>query len=165
MSTVKAFDWKTLPVVTLAAFLLGACGGAEQQTEVAQPEPEPAAEVTPQPPPEPSPPPTPPPAPEPEQQTAEASYWEDTNWAPGSEGNLVMGLNGGEYEPYKPSLIRDLQSFLFEQGFYEGPVTGVLDLETMKATARFQEERGIEQSGIPTPRTREAMQSASSDET
>jgi hypothetical protein len=68
-----------------------------------------------------------------------------------------MGLDGGEYPPYKTAVIKELQSFLFDQGLYDGPVTGVLDLETMKATGRFQEQHNIVQSGVPSPETRETI--------
>jgi len=163
MNSIHTFHKKHLVAVTLMAFLLGACGGGEQQAEAPEPAPEPVAETTPPPPPpEPTPPPPPAPAPEPKQPTAEANYWADTHWAKGSEGSLLMGLNGGEYPPYKPAVIEELQRFLFDQGLYEGPVTGVLDLETMKATGRFQEAHNIVQSGVPSPETREAMNRVSS---
>lgn len=157
MKTDTAFDWKALPAVAMAALLMAACGGTEQQTEAVQPPPEAVAEAAPEPEPAPAPAP-PPPAPEPEQLTVEASYWADTHWVEGSEGTFLMGLDGGEYPPYKPVVIKELQRFLFDQELYEGPVTGVLDLETMKATGRFQQEHNIVQSGVPSPETREAME-------
>ncbi len=154
---IETEHYRTLLLATVAALLLGACGGTEQQTEPVPP-PEPVAEATPKPEPTPAPAPSPPPPPpEPRQATEEASYWADTHWVEGSEGSLVMGLNGGEYPPYKPLVIQELQRFLFDQGIYEGPVTGVLDLETMEATGRFQREHNIVESGVPSPETREAM--------
>lgn len=155
-------DWmKAWVLCTVMAFGLSlGCGGAEEAAAPPEPEPEPTAQTPPPPPPEPTPPPKPAPPPEPTQQTAEASYMEDTHWVPGSEGNLVMGLNGGEYPPYKPSVVQDFQRFLFEADLYDGPVTGVLDEETMNAIGRFQQENDIVQSGVPSPQTRQAMRNS-----
>lgn len=147
-------EWGLCAVMAFA--LSVGCGGAEEAAAPPEPEPETTAETPPPPPPKPTPPPEPTPPPTPSQETAEASYMEDTRWVQGSEGNLVMGLDGGEYPPYKPSVVKDFQSFLFEADMYDGPVTGVLDEETMHAIGRFQEEEDIVQSGVPSPETREA---------
>lgn len=144
-------------IAALAASLLWLGCGADEPEMASQAE-EPVAQVEPEPAPKPEPPP---PAPEPEpvreQSVAEASYWQDTRWAEGAEGKLILGLNGGEYPPYQTSFVREVQQFLFDQELYDGPVTGVLDETTMQAVAEFQAQHDIVQSGVPSPETREAM--------
>ena len=87
---------------------------------------------------------------------------DDTHWAPGSEGNLMLGLDGGQYSPYLTTVVEEVQRFLFEQDLYDGPVTGVLDVDTMNALGEFQEQNGLAKSGVPSPNTREAMQESES---
>ncbi|MBI1352911.1 MAG: hypothetical protein GC160_01095 [Acidobacteria bacterium] len=146
-------------MVVVAAVGLLSIGCSSDQPEPQAAETQPAALPTP---PEPTPPPPPvqpqPPAPPARQQaTADASYSNDTPWAPGFEGKLILGLDGGQYDPYRAGVVRRVQKFLFDQELYDGPVTGVLDAETMKAVGRFQAERGIAESGVPSPETRKAM--------
>ena len=71
---------------------------------------------------------------------------------------LVKGLDGDYYEPYKSSVIREVQVALKEKGFYKGEVNGVLDDNTMRAIADFQKDQGIIANGIPTPLTREMLE-------
>lgn len=70
------------------------------------------------------------------------------------EVQLIKGLDGGDYMPYKPSVIRRVQEALQKLGLYQGEVTGQLDEETMKALAEFQKQNGLTPNGIPTPQTR-----------
>ena len=146
---------KIVPAALGLAFM--ACS---QEVAEPMPEPEPVTEAAPPAPPPPAPAPAPTPPPEPEQPTAQASYMRDTRWVEGSEGNLLLGLNGGEYPPYAASFVKEVQRFLFEHDFYEGPVTGVLDEQTMEAIGEFQGENGIVQSGVPSPETRDAMRAS-----
>jgi len=75
---------------------------------------------------------------------------------PASHG-LVKGIDGDSYLPYKTSIVRETQEALEHKGIYHGKVDGVLDADTMKATAELQKENGLAASGVPTPRTREAL--------
>jgi len=70
---------------------------------------------------------------------------------------LVKGLDGGHYLPYRASLVRETQQKLEHQGLYTGEANGVLNSETMRATAEFQKQQGLDPSGVPTPRTREKL--------
>lgn len=83
--------------------------------------------------------------------------WEDTVWVEGKEGKLIRGLDGGEYDPYAPSTVQQVQQALQSQGLYDGPISGVLDEATMQAISEFQKSNGLQVCGVPTPRTREAL--------
>jgi peptidoglycan hydrolase-like protein with peptidoglycan-binding domain len=112
------------------------------------------------------PPPPPPPAP-PEPEIGVGDYRRDTPWVSGAEGKLMLGLDGGSYEPYRKAVVRDAQVVLFRQELYEGLVTGVLDEQTMEAVAELQRKHGIlntngKASGVLTPKTREALKAVSS---
>jgi DNA repair exonuclease SbcCD ATPase subunit len=63
-------------------------------------------------------------------------------------------LDGGNYDAYRVSVVRDVQRALQERGYYPGPADGVLGKPTMEALARFQEEQGLAPSGVPSPMTR-----------
>ena len=129
-----------------------------------QPEPEPEPPKAPEPIPEPvveAPPPPPPKPPEPE--VGEAHYINDTPWAPGAEGKLMQGLDGGRYEPYRARLVRDAQRALFRRKLYDGPVTGVLDKHTMEAVGELQKQNGLKASGVLTPRTRDVLDKGQGD--
>lgn len=111
------------------------------------------------------PPPPPPPAP-PEPETGVGDYLGDTPWASGAEGKLMLGLDGGRYEPYQRAVVRSAQVALFRQELYEGLVTGVLDKQTMEAVAKLQGKHGIvntngKASGVLTPKTRKALKADS----
>ena len=106
--------------------------------------------------------PPPPPAAPPEPETGVGDYLGDTLWVSGAEGKLMLGFDGGRYEPYRRAVVRDAQVVLFKQGLYEGLVTGVLDKQTMEAVAALQKKHGIvntngKASGVLTPKTREAL--------
>ena len=150
------------------AIAVGCSPATDAPVETAQEEPPLAVTEQPEPAPAPEPetPALPPQAAEPvrEPQTASGSYLKDTHWAPGAEGKLVLGLNGGEYPPYLASVVRETQQFLFDRQLYDGPVTGILDETTMQAIAEFQQANGIVASGVPSPETREAMQEAAAGE-
>ena len=70
---------------------------------------------------------------------------------------LLKGLDGGHYLPYKPSVVRHTQQALEEKGLYSGKVDGILDTATMRATADFQRQHGLQTCGVPTPHTRHAL--------
>lgn len=74
------------------------------------------------------------------------------------EVTLIKGLDGGDYQPYKPSVIERVQRQLSELGYYQGPVDGRLSQETMEALGQFQKENRLVVTGIPTPRTRQRLQ-------
>lgn len=70
---------------------------------------------------------------------------------------LIKGLDGGLYQPYKPSVVERTQKELKKNGIYQGKVDGVLDPATMKALGTFQKKHGILVSGVPSPYTRRAL--------
>lgn len=78
-------------------------------------------------------------------------------WAPGKEGKLMLGLDGGDYEPYLPSVVVEVQKTLQSEGIYSGEITGILDKPTMEALGEFQKQHDLAVSGVPTPRTREVI--------
>ena len=114
-----------------------------------------------------TPPLAPAPKPEPEatevRQTSAPEYEQAdpadfrNRWAQGYTGTLLLGLDDGEYEPYRPAFVERVQRALIDQGFYDGPVMGKLDQTTMEAVAAFQREHGIQASGVPSPETRKAL--------
>ena len=54
-------------------------------------------------------------------------------------------------------MVRETQQKLEAKGLYKGPTDGILDSQTMHATANFQKQNGMHQSGVPTPETREKL--------
>ena len=70
---------------------------------------------------------------------------------------LIMGLDGGDYEPYAAATVIKVQEALTAVGLYTGEISGKLDDETMQAIAEFQKREGLGVTGIPTPRTREKL--------
>jgi hypothetical protein len=100
--------------------------------------------------------PQPLPAPEPEKVTDPGSG--KMAWAEKFEGQLIAGLDGWLYLPYKSITIRRTQQALVDRGLYEGPVNGVLDPPTMRAIYTFQKvTHMLQPCGIPTPRTRRML--------
>jgi hypothetical protein len=86
---------------------------------------------------------------------------DEVRWAEGFEG-LIRGLDGYLYEGYGTPAISRTQQTLRTRGLYNGPIDGVLDLETMRAIYAFQEASyGLSHSGIPTPRTRHLLDQGS----
>ena len=139
----------------LATFTFLTLGGCLEAPEpVAEPVAEPPAPVEPEP--EPEPPLEPDPEPE-ESPTTSTSG--PIRWA-GSKGNgwiMIRGLDNGTYENYYPSVVKDVQMALQDQGLYNGPISGVLDDMTVNALGEFQKTNNLHVSGMPTPRTREAL--------
>ena len=86
-----------------------------------------------------------------------ARYEEAVENAPPVQPDLVRGLDGELYLGYLPSAIERSQRELKAQGFYSGPVNGVMDKDTRVAIARFQQLHGLLVTGIPTPYTRAAL--------
>lgn len=72
-------------------------------------------------------------------------------------GGLIVGLDGGTYQPYKPTLIAKVQGALAKRGFYKGEVNGLFDKETMTALGAFQKQHGLTVSGMPSPGTRRLL--------
>ena len=72
-------------------------------------------------------------------------------------GGLIVGLDGGTYQPYNPALIAKVQGALAKKGFYKGEVNGVFDKETMTALGAFQKQNGLTVSGMPSPGTRRLL--------
>jgi hypothetical protein len=70
---------------------------------------------------------------------------------------LFEGLDGGEYDAYLVSVVRDVQRALRERDYYDGPADGYLGKPTMEALARFQEDQSLARSGVPTPETRRRL--------
>jgi hypothetical protein len=83
-------------------------------------------------------------------------------WSKEFWGYLIVGLDGGLYEPYRPSAIQRVQKTLMDRGLYTGPMNGILDLPTMKSIYAFQEATGnLQRCGIPTPYTRKMLEQGS----
>jgi len=83
-------------------------------------------------------------------------------WAKGFAGQLIAGLDGELYEPYRTVTIERVQRIIRERGLYTGPINGILDTPTMKAIYTFQEATHILQvCGVPTPRTRKMLEQGS----
>lgn len=74
-----------------------------------------------------------------------------------TSGGLIIGLDGGTYEPYKSTLIARVQGALAKQSFYKGEVNGVFDKETMTAIGAFQKKHGLGVNGMPSPSTRRLL--------
>lgn len=72
-------------------------------------------------------------------------------------GGLIVGLDGGTYEPYKSTLVAKVQGALAKQGLYKGGVDGVFDKETMTAIGAFQKKHGLTVNGMPSPGTRRLL--------
>ncbi|MBL8218987.1 MAG: peptidoglycan-binding protein [Bryobacterales bacterium] len=60
-----------------------------------------------------------------------------------TSGGLIVGLDGGTYQPYKPTLIAKVQAALAKKGFYKGEVNGLFDKETMTALGAFQKQMDL----------------------
>jgi hypothetical protein len=85
-----------------------------------------------------------------------------TVWAKEFPGQLIAGLDGGLYEPYRQTAIERVQMALRDRGLYEGPMNGVLDRPTMNSIYAFQEANDIlQRCGIPTPHTRKMLKQGS----
>lgn len=70
---------------------------------------------------------------------------------------LIVGLDGGTYQPYKPEVVSKVQAALAQKGFYKGEINGTLDKPTMTAIGEFQKQNGLTVSGVPSPSTRKAL--------
>ncbi len=86
-----------------------------------------------------------------------ALYVKAVEKAPQVQPDLVRGFDGELYLGYLPSAVEHAQRELKAEGFYGGPVTGVLDEDTRVAIARFQQLNGHLVTGIPTPYTRASL--------
>jgi hypothetical protein len=85
-----------------------------------------------------------------------------TVWAKGFQGQLIAGLDGGLYEPYRHATIERVQKALRDRGLYAGPMNGVLDRPTMKSIYAFQEANdSLQRCGVPTPHTRKMLKQGS----
>ena len=147
---------ETQLVAAVIVSLLAAAGCQEA------PEPEPVAEQEPAPPPPPAPveapEPEPPPAPKPAAQPAEGALGTPRWVKPKGNGWIMIeGLDGGRYENYYPSVVKNVQTALQTEGLYGGPLSGVLDEATSNALAEYQKANNLRVSGVPTPRTREKL--------
>ena len=153
---------KSRTAILLTAITLLAVVGCQET-----PEPEPIAEPAPAQPapvePEPAETEEPTPAPAPESVAAPASGTPGSlRWA-GVNGNgwiMILGLDGETYENYYPSVVTNVQTALQAEGFYDGPISGVLDEATSNALGEYQQANNLYVSGVPTVRTREALRSS-----
>jgi len=85
-----------------------------------------------------------------------------TAWAKGFVGQLIAGLDGELYEPYRAVTIERIQRVIKDRGLYAGPINGILDMPTMKAIYTFQEAtHTLQVCGVPTPRTRKMLEQGS----
>ncbi len=144
------------PVAVTIVVLLAAAGCQEA------PEPEPVAEREPTEAPKPveyePKPAEPPPAPKPAAAAVQGALG-TPKWAGVKGGGWIMiqGLDGGTYENYYPSVVKNVQTALQAEGLYAGPISGVLDEATSNALGEYQKANNLRVSGVPTPRTREAL--------
>ena len=113
---------------------------------------------------------TPPPEPPPEPKQLRESVPEEphlpasgiTVWAKAFEGELIAGLDGALYEPYRPAIIERVQKALRDRGLYAGPMNGILDRPTMQSIYAFQEaNHNLQRCGVPTPHTRKLLEQGS----
>src|SRR5262249_21774187 len=85
-----------------------------------------------------------------------------TVWAEEFKGQLIAGLDGYLYEPYRRTTIEHVQKVLGNRGLYAGPVNGILDRPTMKSIYAFQEATyNLQRCGVPTPHTRQMLEQGS----
>ena len=85
-----------------------------------------------------------------------------TVWAKEFQSQLIAGLDGALYEPYRQGTIERVQKALTVRGLYAGPVNGVLDRPTMKSIYAFQEANdNLQRCGVPTPHTRQMLMQGS----
>jgi Putative peptidoglycan binding domain len=83
-------------------------------------------------------------------------------WAKAFRGQLIAGLDGELYEPYRSVTIERIQRAIKERGLYAGPINGILDTPTMKAIYTFQQaNHNLQVCGVPTPRTRKMLEQGS----
>jgi putative peptidoglycan binding protein len=83
-------------------------------------------------------------------------------WAEAFRGQLIAGLDGELYEPYRSLAIEQIQGAIKKRGLYAGPINGVLDMPTMKAIYTFQQaNHNLQVCGVPTPRTRKMLEQGS----
>ena len=70
---------------------------------------------------------------------------------------MIRSSDGGTYENYYPSVVKNVQTALQAEGLYDGPISGVLDEATSNALGEYQKANNLRVSGVPTVRTREAL--------
>ena len=158
------FGFRPCAVCVAAAVLLAISGCAEHKEEHASKPSVNAPQTV----------PTPPAVPTPPLESSDKSEREEvqdaaaplpgsgqTVWAQGFEGELIMGLNGELYRPYRATTIAHVQSLMKNRGLYAGPVNGVLDAPTMESIYKFQAAYYLLRCGVPTPRTRQLLEQGS----
>jgi Putative peptidoglycan binding domain len=83
-------------------------------------------------------------------------------WAEAFRGQLIAGLDGELYEPYRSVAIEQIQRAIKKRGLYAGAINGILDTPTMKAIYTFQQaNHNLQVCGVPTPRTRKMLEQGS----
>jgi hypothetical protein len=70
---------------------------------------------------------------------------------------LLKGMDGGDYEQYKISVVERVQERLRTLGLYAGPADGVFDVPLRTAVGSFQEQEELPVSGVPSPMTRSRL--------
>jgi peptidoglycan hydrolase-like protein with peptidoglycan-binding domain len=73
------------------------------------------------------------------------------------QSELILGLDGNAYLPYKDSVVEWVQRELQTRDLYDGTISGELDERTKQAIAEFQKQNSVLPTGIPSPRTRDAL--------
>jgi peptidoglycan hydrolase-like protein with peptidoglycan-binding domain len=71
--------------------------------------------------------------------------------------NSGSGDDGDQNQGLTPEEIANLQNRLFQEGFYDGPINGVLTPETIDALKRYQEANGLPVTGVLDEATRQFM--------
>ncbi len=67
-----------------------------------------------------------------------------------STGTLKIGSTG--------EAVKTLQTFLKQQNFYTGPISGKFGHQTQSAVIKFQKSKGLKADGVVGPTTQKAMQ-------
>ena len=143
-----------IAVAMVSLLAAGACEETPELEPVAEPESARPAEPKPEPPKAAEPEPAPKPAVQPVGGALGTPRWA------GSKGNgwiMIEGADGGRYENYYPSVVKNVQTALQAEGLYDGPISGVLDEATSNALAVYQKANKLRASGVPTPLTRAAL--------
>ena len=76
---------------------------------------------------------------------------------PASGAAAAPAVPAAAAEPLSPAAVRNIQARLRSLGFYRGSADGVWGPGTQAAIERFQQGRGLQATGQPTPATAAAM--------
>lgn len=92
-------------------------------------------------------------------------------YAQQAQSDQQAGQQGGPHQELSPRYVKQIQSRLHQQGFYDGKATGIWDEDTSDAVQNFQEANGLQPNGeldgmtilvldIPVPGAAQGQQSS-----